>query len=79
MIVLKNKATGTSIGTLTDTQLQYLLDHLEEENDQDQDYLLNRTQLDLFWEQGVDAALLETLEKALGDAEEMEIVWERTN
>ncbi len=79
MIVLKNKATGTSIGTLTDTQLQYLLDHLEEENDQDQDYWLNRTQLDLFWEQGVDAALLETLEKALGDAEEMEIVWERTN
>lgn len=77
MIVLKNKATGTSIGTLTDTQLQYLLDHLEEENDQD--YWLNRTQLDLFWEQGVDAALLETLEKALGDAEEMEIVWERTN
>ena len=55
MIVLKNKATGTSIGTLTDTQLQYLLDHLEEENDQDQDYWLNRTQLDLFWEQGVDA------------------------
>ena len=79
MIVLKNKATGTSIGTLTDTQLQYLLDHLEEENDQDQDYWLNRTQLDLFWEQGVDAALLETLETALGDAEEMEIVWERTN
>lgn len=79
MMILKNKATGASIGTLTDTQLQYLLDHLEEENNQDQDYWLNRTQLDLFWEQGVDAALLETLEKALGDAEEMEIVWERTN
>lgn len=77
MIRLKNKASGTHIGTLTEAQLQYLIDQLEEEDAEDKDYWLNRAQIDLFKEQGADTQLIAILESALGNNDDMEIVWER--
>ncbi|MFM9912213.1 MAG: hypothetical protein ACKVN9_01605 [Methylophilaceae bacterium] len=77
MIVLKHKDTGFFIGTLSEEQLQFLVDQLEEEASEDQDYWINRAQLEIFKEQGADAGLVLLLEKAMGSGDEMEIVWSR--
>ncbi len=75
MIQLSNKTTGTVIGTISQDELQFLIDQLEEENSTDQDYWLNRATLDTFREEGADGHLLGLLEAAMGNGEELEIVW----
>jgi hypothetical protein len=77
MTTLKNKDTGAIIGTLNDAQLQFLIDQLEEESNEDTDYWLNRAQIEIFKEQGADPALVAMLEQALGEAEDMEVIWEK--
>lgn len=77
MIKLKNKDTGAEFGTLSEEQLQFLIEQLEEENAGDHDYWFDGAQIGWLQEQGAEAALIELLEQALGDAEEMEVVWER--
>lgn len=77
MIELKKKGTGNIIGTLSDEQLKFLIDELEEEHDQDQDYWLNQAQIELFREKGADPELLGMLENALGDEDDLEVEWER--
>lgn len=75
MIQLSNKETGAVIGTISPEELQFLLDQLEEENPTDQDYWLNRASLDIFKEEGADSHLLGLLETAMGERDELEIVW----
>lgn len=78
MIELRNKETGASLGEITEEQLQFLIDHLEEEFEEDADYYLNRTTLDMLKEKGLDSSLLTRLEDAFGDSEELEIEWSRS-
>jgi processive 1,2-diacylglycerol beta-glucosyltransferase len=77
MIALRDKETGAEIGRITDEQLKILIDRLEEESEDDADYYINRDTLMTFAEEGVDGQLLQLLDKALGDRDEMEIRWER--
>ncbi len=78
MIVLNNKETGKFIASLTEDQLQYLIDELEEEHSEDQDYWFNRAQIDTFKEKGADPSLIAILETALGENDEVEVIWEKT-
>ena len=55
--------------------MQYLVDQLEEESRDDQDYYINTTTLDLFEERGADKALVGLLRSALKGRTEMEIRW----
>jgi hypothetical protein len=68
--------TDTNIGTITDKQLQFLVDQLEEEHDEDQDYFLDRDTLELLSDNGIDPDLLAMLERALGDDDSMDIAWD---
>lgn len=77
MITLKDKETDQYIGTIDEKQLQFLIDQLEEESLDDQDYYINITTLDMLKTNGIDDTLLEMLKKALGSREDMEIVWTR--
>ncbi len=77
MITLKNKDTGEYIGTLSEEQLKYLIDELVEEHDEDQDYWINRTQIEIFKEKGADQSLINLLETALGESEDAELIWSR--
>lgn len=77
MIVLSNKDTGIEIGTITETQLQFLVDQLEEESPSDTDYWLNRAELEIFKESGADPELVALLEQGMGEAEDMEVSWAR--
>jgi hypothetical protein len=68
--------TGDAIGQISDEQLKFLVEQLEEEHDDDQDYYIDRDTLELLSDNGADPELLAMLEKAIGDDESMDIVWE---
>ncbi len=77
MIEVQDKDTGARVGSLTEQQLKFLIDQLEEEHAADQDYYINRATLEMFAKRGADADLLNLLREALGDREAMEIQWSR--
>ena len=68
--------TDVEIGVITDKQLAFLVDQLEEEHDEDQDYFIDKDTLELMSDNGIDPELLLMLEKALGDDDSMDISWE---
>ena len=78
MIQLNDKDTGAFIGTITEDNLQFLTDQLEEESDEDQDYYINEATLDIFEENQADKALVSLLRGALKGRTEMEIRWSRS-
>ncbi len=78
MIRMYNKDTGSYLGEITEVQLQFLIDMLEEESLEDQDYYLNRATIEMLEREGGDTKLIEMLRRALGDEEGVEIRWERT-
>jgi processive 1,2-diacylglycerol beta-glucosyltransferase len=75
VIVLRDKATGATVGSISDQHLQFLIDHLEEESAGDTDYYLNRVTLETLAQQGADPQLVDVLRRALGDREDMDIEW----
>jgi hypothetical protein len=77
MITLRDKETGNPIGTITDAQLQFLADQLEEEWAEDTDYWLDQSTIDLLAERGADGTLVDLLRRSMGEREEMEIAWSR--
>ena len=78
MIQLNDKDTGAFIGTITEDTLQFLIDQLEEESEEDQDYYINEATLDLFEENEADKTLVSLLRGALKGRTEMEIRWSRS-
>ena len=74
---LYDKDSGALIGSLTESQLQFLIDQLEEDRSADQDYYINETAIDMFAEAGADTALVTLLREALTGRSEMEIRWSR--
>ncbi len=79
MISLSDKSSGASIGTLTESQLQILVDQLEETDLDDQDYFIDRRTIDLIKAIGADyAAVVDVLERAVGDRDAVDIVWSRS-
>jgi hypothetical protein len=77
MIQLHEKETGVFVGTITEAQLQFLIDQLEEESADDTDYYIDQATLDLFEEVGAEADVLALLRQALGTRDGMDIVWSR--
>ena len=53
------------LGTISESQLDFLIDNLEEEFEEDEEYYLNADTLDYLKEQGADRDLIGILEKAL--------------
>ena len=78
MIRLYDNETGASLGEITEEQLRVLVDQLEEESTEDNDYYLDRATLDLLEEEGADPSLMSVLRAALGSREDMEIRWSRS-
>jgi hypothetical protein len=68
--------TGQPLGDITAADLAFLRLQLEEESEDDRDYYLNATTLELFQEAGADPILLDLLRRAMGDRGELEIRWE---
>ena len=75
MIELKNKDTSATIGEITEEQLDFLINMLEEEDSEDQDYWIDEMTLQYFQENGGDPALIKLLQDAIGESEGVEIEW----
>ncbi len=61
---------------VTDEQIQFLIDHLEEESYDDQDYYLNGTMVDGLETEGADTTLITLLRDAIGQRDGIEVIWQ---
>ena len=76
MIKLFDKDTSKELGEITKDQLQFLIDQLEEEGLDDQDYYINEATLVSFNEKiKKEAELMDMLKKGMAGKEDMEIEW----
>ena len=78
MIQMRDKETGALLGSISEENLQFLIDNLEEESDDDTDYYLNRTTIDMLKEKGASEELIKLLNDALGERDDVEIEWVRS-
>jgi hypothetical protein len=77
MIDIRDADSGKVLGEITEAQLQFLEDQMEEEDTTDQDYYISQDTIDMFEVDGADAGLLAFLRRALGGRRDMDIRWDR--
>lgn len=77
MVKLYEKATNSYLGEISEEELQFLIDNLEEENLTDTDYYIDRDSLEILKERGMSASLAQLIESALGANESVEIMYRK--
>jgi hypothetical protein len=77
VIDVYNKATNELLGSITEADLQVLVDALEEESSDDQDYYIDAATIDVIGDGRATDHLLQLLRSALGQAEGVDIRWAR--
>jgi hypothetical protein len=77
MIDLYIKGTNELLGSITETELQYLEDSLEETSDEDRDYYVDQATIDLLADGRATDHLVHLLKKAVGSGEGVEIEWKK--
>lgn len=65
------------IGEITEAELKYFMDQLDEESSEDDDYYIDVETLELLAEKGAPRHLLDVLERALSGKESAEVRWTR--
>ena len=78
MINLQDKNTQELIGEISEEQLQFLIDELVEEDSTDQDYYINRDQLDQLEKNGGEETLIQMLRDAMGTKQDLDIIWSKS-
>lgn len=74
---LYNVETDALLGTISDDDLQFLVDQLEEEDSVDDDYFIDAATLDLIASHGAPEPLVSLLRAAVGDSDGIDIRYER--
>jgi len=77
MVELYDKATNDYLGKISDEELQFLVDNLEEENLTDTDYYIDRDTLEVLKEKGISSNLAQLIESALGTNDSVEIIYKK--
>jgi hypothetical protein len=77
MIRLRDVERGTSLGSITEEQLQFLVDALEETSSSDRDYYSDAATVEMLEEDGAEPQLVSLLRNAIAGREGMEIRWSR--
>ncbi|HEY2432846.1 MAG TPA: hypothetical protein VGI12_09265 [Vicinamibacterales bacterium] len=77
MIDIYNVATDELIGSVTEADLKVLVDHLEEEAEDDQDYYIDAATIDVIGDGEATEHLIGVLRKALGTSDGVDIRWQR--
>lgn len=77
MYTVYNNDTGAVLGAISEEQLAFLANHLEEESTEDRDYYIMSPTVDLMEANGADAELIAMLRKGIGDNDSVEIHWSR--
>jgi len=77
MIDLYNATTNQLLGSITEADLKVLVDSLEEESLQDQDYYIDRATIDLLADGRATEHLMGLLRGALASSDGVDIRWQR--
>ena len=77
MVKLYDAKTSAPVGEISEDQLQFLIDHLEETSTDDQDYWIDVPTLAMLRSDGADAELVAILAKGLGGRPGYEVRWDR--
>jgi hypothetical protein len=78
MIRLHDTERGTPIGMITEQQLQFLMDQLEEESAEDRDYYVSADTVDMLEENGADRELVVLLRNAVAGSDGIDVRWSRS-
>ena len=78
MIRLHDAERGTAIGTITEEQLRFLMDELEEESTEERDYYISADTIDMLEEDGAESSLVSMLRGALAGREGIDVRWSRS-
>jgi len=71
-----NKNSGALLGTVNESDVQCLVDVLEEEDSKDVDYFIDLDTVDILESNGGSQALVQMLRTAIGATEGVDIRWE---
>jgi len=77
VVKLYDKKTRQYLGRVSDEDLQFLIDHLEEESLTDTDYYINRTTLEVLKGKGMNEDFARLIENAMGGNSDIDIAYER--
>ena len=77
MIDVYNCDTNELIGSITEADLKVLVDQLEEESSEDQDYYIDKATIEYMADGRPSDHLLNLLRGALGSGDGIEIRWQR--
>jgi processive 1,2-diacylglycerol beta-glucosyltransferase len=78
MVYLYNQATDELLGEISEDELQFLIDQMEEESTKDKDYSITRMEIAYFSQNGATPHLINLLTQALGEQQEVIILWSRS-
>lgn len=76
-IRIYEKDSGTTLGTISEQDLEILIGHMEEESSKDQDYFVENTAIEALEGLGASADFVALLRNAVGGSEGVDIVWTR--
>jgi hypothetical protein len=77
MADLYDTTSNRHVGSISDEELQFLIDALEEESSSDDDYYVDGATIEMLEERGATAHLLGVLRAAVGTSEGVDLRWER--
>jgi hypothetical protein len=77
-IRIRNKADDSTIGFISEDELDFLVLQLEEESSTDTDYFIDAQTLEMLEENGGHPELVAMLRSALGAGDGIDIAWDAT-
>ena len=77
MVKLYDKKTGQYLGRISEEELQFSIENLEEESVTDADYYLNRATLAHLKKKGMSEGLVKLIQSAMGENNEIEMRYEK--
>lgn len=78
MITLSLKDGTTPLGAIAESDLRFLIENLEEEDERDTDYFISPLTIDMLEEKGASPELLDLLKRAVGGSDGVDVVWRET-
>lgn len=77
MVRLHDTHTNALVGEISDDELAFLIDQLEEESTRDRDYYFDRNTVDVLVSAGAPPHLISVLERAIAASGGAEVRWEK--
>jgi processive 1,2-diacylglycerol beta-glucosyltransferase len=77
MATLRDKESGTTLGVVSDADLEFLIQQLEETSVSDNDYYVDDATIEMLDAAGAAPALITVLREALAGREGLEVQWSR--